>query len=222
MKSATELQTHFLSTYLNLRIGMAALAIVFPPVLWFGGEKLGIPLRASMSEYYHAELCCGSMRDVFVGLLFSIGAFLYLYKGYSTQENIALNVAGIFAAGIALFPMEINCKPDCSYITPHGVCVLGFFSGIAFALWFCAKDTLSWLPDENDRRRYVMAYRILGWLLPLSVVTAYGVTYWGRALTSYVYFVELFAVWTFAAYWIVKSLELKKSNAEVKALRGDA
>lgn len=201
---------------------MAALAILFPPILWFGGEKLGIPLRGSMSEYYHAELCCGSMRDVFVGILFAIGSFLYLYKGYSTKENIALNVAGTFAIGIAIFPMEINCKPDCSYITSHGVCVVGFFSGIAYALWCCAKDTLCELPDEAERRFFDKAYNILKWLLPLSVVAAYAVTYWGRALESYVFFVELFAVWTFAAYWALKSIELNKSNADALASRGEA
>ena len=222
MKHSAELQAHFLSTYLNLRIGLAVLSILFPLLLWFGGEKLGIPLRGSMSEYYHAERCCGSMRDVFVGLMFVIGTGLYLYKGYSTKENISLNIAGAFAVGVALLPMEINCKPNCSYITAHGVCVLGFFSGIAYSLWFCAKDTVDKLPSKDDQQFFRKAYNILGWLLPLSIIAAYIVTVFGRALSSYVFFVELIAVWTVAFYWIIKSYELSKSNAENAALKGDA
>lgn len=222
MKHSTELQVHFLSTYLNLRIGLAAISVAFPLLLWFGGEKTGIPLRGSMSEYYHAEGCCGSMRDVFVGLMFVVGTGLYLYKGYSTKENISLNIAGAFAVGVALLPMEINCKPNCSYITSHGICVFGFFFGIAFSLWFCSNDTIDKLGSEEDRRLFRKAYRILGWLLPLSLVAAYVITVLGRALTSYVFFVELIAVWTVAAYWIIKSFELSKSNAEHAALKGDA
>ena len=74
MKAAEDLQTHMKATYLSLRIGMAALAIAFPLLLWVGGHIFqSLPLQASMSAYYHS-----SMRDVFVGVLVAIGAFLYL------------------------------------------------------------------------------------------------------------------------------------------------
>lgn len=48
------------------------------------------------------------MRNVFVGLLFSTAAVLYLYKGFSEKENIALNVASIFLLVVALVPTSIT------------------------------------------------------------------------------------------------------------------
>jgi len=55
-----------------------------------------------MSAYYHT-----AMREVFVGILFAVGAYLYLYKGFSAVENIALNLAGTFAICIPLFPTPL-------------------------------------------------------------------------------------------------------------------
>ncbi len=81
-----ELLPHILSTYFILRIGMGIIAIAFPISLWFVGLLRGVELQTSMSAYYHT-----SMQDVFVGILFALGTFLYLYKGFSKGENIALN-----------------------------------------------------------------------------------------------------------------------------------
>jgi hypothetical protein len=63
-----------------------------------------------MSAYYHSG--GGAMRDEFVGILFAVGAFLCLYKGFTTFEY-ALNLAGAFVIGVAAFPMEWNCGTSC-------------------------------------------------------------------------------------------------------------
>src|SRR5215468_3157099 len=98
------LDKHILATYFTLRIGVAVIAIAFPLILGIVGKLYaGLPLQHSMSAYYHAINDGKSLRDVFVGILFAVGAFLYLYKGFSGKENIALNIAGILAVGIAIF-----------------------------------------------------------------------------------------------------------------------
>jgi hypothetical protein len=132
-------------TYFSLRVGVAVIAFLLPPLLWVGGKIAGFPLRASMSAYYYATpehplppvgpcakadaagatsadpgtLPAGTMRNWLVGLLFAVGAILYVYKGYTTRENIALNVAGLLAVGIALFPMPWTCGPSPRF-TMHG------------------------------------------------------------------------------------------------------
>lgn len=101
---ANELQRHFFSTYINLRYGMAAIAFALPIVLFTTGYLHGIPLQDSMSHYYFAlspedaTQKAYPVRTWFVGILFALAAFLYLYKGFSKKENIALNLAGLFAA----------------------------------------------------------------------------------------------------------------------------
>src|SRR3954463_16597110 len=102
--SSDELQKHILSTYFSLRLGIAIVGFSFPVVLWIVGALwANFPLLDSMSEYYRLLGNHGhSMRDLFVGPLFVIGACLYLYKGYSPLENVLLNLGGVSCIGIAL------------------------------------------------------------------------------------------------------------------------
>ena len=94
-----DLQRHITRTYMTLRVGVAAMGLALPLLLWVGSEEP----QSSMSACYHTR-----MGDVFVGLLFAIGACLYLYRGFSTRENIALNLAGILAFGVAVFPTPVE------------------------------------------------------------------------------------------------------------------
>ena len=94
----SELQHHMFTNYITLRISLALLAFGFPILLCLGGFLVNVPPQASMSEYYPFSNVAGwSLRDLFVGMLFSIGILLYVHRGYSYRENYALNLAGIFA-----------------------------------------------------------------------------------------------------------------------------
>jgi hypothetical protein len=61
----------------------------------------------------------GTMRNWFVGLLFAIGMILYINKGHSPKEDWALNFAGLFAVGVALFPMPWDCGSH--LLSLHGI-----------------------------------------------------------------------------------------------------
>ena len=81
---------------------MGIIGIFLPLLLWLVAYVISSQgLLPSMSAYYHSV-----SRDVFVGALFAIGAAAFLYKGYSYKENIAMNLAGIFAVGVAVFPTD--------------------------------------------------------------------------------------------------------------------
>jgi hypothetical protein len=99
----SELRAHVNSTYVSLRYGICLLGFSLPIVLIVGGGLIGWELQDSISQYYHTPL-----RDLFVGSLFGIGAFLYLYKGFSRRENLALNISGLALVCVALFPISIN------------------------------------------------------------------------------------------------------------------
>src|SRR5690349_17076820 len=78
IKDPEQLRKHITGTYTWLRYGIVAIAFLLPWVLWGVGQVLfNQSLLGSMSAYYRSP-----MRDVFVGGLWSIGAFLILYKGY--------------------------------------------------------------------------------------------------------------------------------------------
>jgi hypothetical protein len=100
------------SSYFRLRRGLALIALVFPILLWLRGGP--DELRTSISAYYHAppDGIFPSTRDLFVGVLCAVGAFLYFYKGYSKRKMAALNAAGIAALVIALVPVDYPYNPD--------------------------------------------------------------------------------------------------------------
>jgi hypothetical protein len=216
-----ELEDHIFSTYFTLRTGMAGLAIAFPFILAIGGFIYsGLPLQNSMSAYYHSTMDERSMRNWFVGLLFAIGAFLYLYKGFSDKEDIALNFAGIFAWGIALFPMEWGCSTNCSKFSIHGTCATLFFLCISFVCIVCSSDTMKLIVSEQSKRKYKIAYYILGGLMIGSPLLAFIITLLTQQPGSIIFYIEAVGVFAFALYWLVKSRELSATNIEKLALQG--
>ena len=160
------------------------------------------------------------MRDTFVGALVAIGVFLYLYKGFSRQENWALNVAGVLAVGMAMVPTGPRCGDGGGAFTLHGTFAVLFFLSIAYVCVFRAPYTLSLIRDTREATRLRTAYRGLGALMVLSPAAAAALTILlpRAARGRSVFFVEALAVFTFATYWLIKSREMSATNAERLAL----
>jgi hypothetical protein len=210
------LQRHMAGTYFSLRLGIAVIGTALPVLLWLGGRFLDhASLRGSMSAYYYSH----SMRNVFVGSLVTVGALLYLYKGFSREENWALNLAGVFAVGVALVATtEPGVRGPA--LTWHATFAVLFFVAIAYVCVFRASDTLSLVNDEKHRARLRRVYKALGaamLVVPLGVV-ALTFLIWGGNESPMKFFLEAGAVWVFGAYWVAKSIELATTNAEQAAL----
>jgi hypothetical protein len=215
------IQQLILSTFFSLRVGTGVIGVLFPIVLVLGGWlHAGIAVQNSLSAYYHALGPTGlSMRDWFVGGLFALGACLYLYKGFSLRENLALNAAGVFAVSIAVNPMY---RPEGTgpKISVHGVSAFLFFLAIAFVAVFCGDETLCEIHDPKIRARYKQAYGFLAILMvasPISVV----VMNWLHKNNRYILMLEVAGIYAFAAFWFTKTRELRFSSADKKALKGE-
>lgn len=212
--NAARLQEHMRRTYLNVRYGIAIIGAALPLLLWIGSQRL----LGSMSAYYYTR-----MGDVFVGALVSIGVFLYLYKGFSTMENWALNAAGMFVVGVALIPTGAPGEAQTTRTTAHVALAVLFFLCIAYVAIFRASDTLSLIADPQRAQRLKHTYRILGVIMAVSPLIAVVLAFvvdphsTGRSLKL---FVEVFGVWAFAAYWLVKSREISETGAVKLALEG--
>jgi hypothetical protein len=220
-----ELQLHILSTYNSLRIGMFAVAAAAPIVIVLWGLLFHVDWQNSISAYYFApnankwEYSVYPGRVLFVGILFALGSFLYLYKGFSKREDIALNLAGLCALGVALFPMyqELHYIPFSNRL--HFTFAILLFICMAYTAIFCHEETLQWVADENRRMRYKVTYHVIGWFMGLFPLIGLGLALI-FGLEKHVFWIEAAGIWAFAAYWYTKSRELKESEAEVKAVRG--
>jgi hypothetical protein len=90
-----------LVSYLTLRRVVGLLGVTLPFILEFWGFGLCRcgDLQPSISDYYGLRT-----RDAFVGILFTIAWFLFTYRGYDRKDDIAGNLACVFALGVALLP----------------------------------------------------------------------------------------------------------------------
>ena len=163
------------------------------------------------------------MRNWFVGSLFFIGAAMFRMKGFSHVEDWLLNIAGVMAPCVALFPMAWPC-PICHQLSLHLLhfpCAMAFFLCVASTCIFCADKTLKEMPPVPGRdrviRRYRTAYRILATVMVLAPIAGWLLAYNSgqEALVA-----ETAAVWAFGIYWIVKTLELKRSQVERRIMNG--
>jgi hypothetical protein len=222
-------------TYFSLRWAAAIIGLAFPLILTIGGGFNHLTLRDSLSAYYHAynhpggtsslsasDIACGAMtskqlaeipedgpmRNEFVGLLFAIGAVLYVNKGHTNKENILLNVAGGFAWGIALFPMPWSCRPR-GPVSPHGVFAVLFFVAIASILIFCSKDTIDCLPVQR-RPHYLRWYYILAGVMLTSPLSAVVINDFIPEQKSKTLALEWLGIYAFSLYWIIRTREIKE------------
>lgn len=129
-KTTTSADPQVLS-YLGLRKAVGIIGIALPFVLAFGKILLESPgIRGSISSYYYT-----SMRDVLVGSLCAIGVFMLSYRGYERKDDIAGDLAFIFAVGVALFPTtpDVNVTPRDKII---GILHLAFAASLFLTLAF--------------------------------------------------------------------------------------
>jgi hypothetical membrane protein len=241
----TNIQKQMMATFLSLRVGVRVIGILFPFLLWGGGKIAGLHLADSMSAYYHASPDCvdprrpepkapcsvrplptgiGPMRNWFVGILFVMGACLYLIKGSSKWENAFLTIAGILAMCVAIFPMPWT-DAQATGFPIHYVSAVTFFILIAFVCMFCSGKTLKYMPHNIPNRakviaRYKLRYRVLAIAMVLSPVAAYAFNEFTRQ-NRLGFWAEAFGILAFGIYWLVKTKELSLSDVERRALKGD-
>lgn len=206
------------ASYFLLRRGLALLALALPILLWLGGGW--DHLQGSISAYYHYSAAgdlnygAGTVRDVLVGILWAAGAFLFFYKGYSWQEDWALNVAGVAAVCLALFPMDWpsddSAQPSLVSIV-HSISAVLLFLAMAYVCLFRSGDTVGLMKDEERQRVFKRRYVVLGTLMiviPLTVVLLHYLVPGPADTSPLVFAIEVAGIYVFAAYWLVKSHEI--------------
>lgn len=203
------------TSYFILRNGIAAIALAFPVILLVG---VGLDdVQASLSAYYHFSPAspraygAGEMRDVFVGALCTIGAFLLFYRGCTVREDLALNVAGVAAILVAIFPMDwpADGGPMTATARVHFASAAIFFAMIGYVCVFRAGDTLP-VHDAARRRRFALVYRGFGILMIAVPCVIYVLHRLGpRPANNHLELVvELAGVVVFAGFWLTKGYEI--------------
>ncbi|WP_162806489.1 hypothetical protein [Sphingosinicella terrae] len=207
------------TSYVIMRNGIGALGLALPIVLIVGGGLDHV--QPSLSAYYHfsearpGDYGAGTLRDAFVGMLCAIGAFLFFYRGHSLQEDFALNVAGIAAILVALFPMDwpAGALPAMTRTTKlHSLSATAFFVMVAYVCVFRGRDTLCIMGNAGRRRRFERLYLVIGIAMLATPASIAALQLWPATRSGHsIILVEVAGVFVFAAYWLIKGFEIRSS-----------
>jgi hypothetical protein len=215
-------RTDILKTYVYLRVGVGAVALALPLILWQVGKHwagISIEDANSMSGYYNEVGPTGrSMRDVFVGGLFFMGGVMLLYKGFSRLEDWLLNVAGVGSIVVALVPTAARGVPSPSRFTVHGFAAYTAFACMAVVCWVCSKSTLREM-DPDKRKYWRGTYGFFSAVMLIAPAIAVVLKAIGTDYNAFTFRLEWMGLAAFGAYWIAKSVEISQTEADKKALR---
>lgn len=217
------------------RMLIGSVALLFPIIclilFWVCVQNLIQP--TSISVTYHF----GS-RDVFCGLLFVVGAFLFTYRGWNTVEYWLANFASLCAITVALAPTSINlhwinefgipfeenqclvktsdiCITSSHAFTPYihqtaAIVLISILFIFCWGFYSRAKDKLKMFPQNKNIRRRSRIY--LGCLIamPLSVMWAAKIYFTKGEVVGdpSLFYVEWVCLWAFAISWLVASKQL--------------
>lgn len=157
----------------------------------------------SISASYHQG---GWARDIFVGFLFAISAFLLAYNGRSRLQMLLSKVAALAAICIAMFPCKCEYHPE---IVPyiHGVSAAVMFIVLAVFCYSFYRRAL----DKGHIQAKVRAvvYAICGITIAVSILVLVTDHLLSGAISSRIvrltFYGEAAGLIAFGIAWLVAS-----------------
>ncbi len=198
--------------YRALRLLMGIIAFALPFVVTI----ISTTTLTSISASYYTEA-----RDIFVGLLFVVSAFLIAYNGHTSSEAWASKAASIAAVVAALNPTSCDsCTPELQSRIHYYAAVIFFGILAYFCLGPFRKNTKG---QKGKKGRRAKIYFICGWIIIICMLTmglakltlsdqirdSLYITYWG----------ELIALWAFGVAWMVAGKVFRPLVDDEEALR---
>ncbi len=202
-------------SYLGLRKAIGIIGTSLPFVLAFGKMLIESPgIESSISEYYYTD-----MRDVFVGSLCAIAVFLMSYRGYDRKDDIAGDLACVFAIGVALFPTTpaVNTSSQAALTgTIHIICAFSFFLTLAyFSLVLFRKTDPDKTPSQRKMQRNrvytVCGYTILASIAMIAILALIPSENPVMKLDPF-FWLESLAVVAFGISWLTKGQAILKDE----------
>ena len=195
-------------SYLTLRkvVGAIGMALPIGVMIWGWSLCSCREIRPSISHYYS-----GRTGDLFVGALFTIAWFLFAYRGQDRADDIAGDLAWLFALGVVLFPHDATPPQSTLHFFSAAALflVLAYFS---LALFTKTGGTIAQMTPQKVKRNRV--YKVCG-VVMLGCIAAIGAVklgYFAFTIGSIppVFFLETLALEAFGISWLVKGETLWK------------
>lgn len=194
-------------SYLTLRriIGVLGVSLPLIVALWAVADSGSWEVLPSISDYYSLRT-----RDALVGILFAIAFFLLAYRGHERKDDVAGDLACIFALGVALFPNSGNTFER----VVHFASAAALFLVLAyFSMFLFTKSGGSMTPRKRMRN---VVYRTCGVTMVgcIALIGLYSLLPANTGLSGLkpVFWLEALALWAFGLSWFVKGETLLRDQ----------
>ncbi len=185
---------------IKMIVGLIALSLATLTSLFSATEI------TSISASYHEG---GWARNIFVGFLFAIAAFLMAYNGRSRPEMILSKIAGIAAIGIAMFPCGCGGHEEIIK-NVHGISAAVMFGILVVFCYFFYKRASD--KGHIQARIRAMAYAACGIAILLSILVIALDHLIGGSISlripRLVFYGEAVGLIAFGIAWLLASLTL--------------
>lgn len=183
---------HPIFDYRTLRLAMGVIALSLPLLVAFIANQR---LESVSASYYT------NARDVFVGLMFVVAAFLFAYNGWTLAQACASKLAALGAMLLALFPTACKvCEPSANS-TVHQIGAALLFSILAYFLLGPFRQKTKGQGGKKALRANI--YLVCGWLIILSMLAIIALPDTIKHDYRVVFWAEAVALFAFGAAWIV-------------------
>ncbi|HGN0599480.1 TPA: hypothetical protein ACKRJ1_002530 [Pseudomonas aeruginosa] len=213
-------------TYRRLRL-LVCLALIGMPLAIAGVSAIfGVPLQYSLSDYYFVVVDGGLPRALFIIFLAFLGGTLFAYRGLNDTDNLIHNLAGIFAIGVAIFPM--GCDPE-----EHKHCFPGMLHELhlpsAGLLYLAALASVWYAGGPPLKRALGKLSEPIKWLSELRKIQIFSAVLMTVGIAaffmhklkpyllpefSWVFWIEYMGFLGFGIYWLRLLLFIDSANKE--------
>lgn len=177
------------------------------------GELVFEPADAEAvdQQVLNAFYVCNLLHDFFLLLGFTEDAGNFQSRNFSgagrDHDQLEVAVLDTSVEGLADMRSRIDGNP------PRLLC-------LALVAWLSPGRSLKLMQDSRLRARYGLAYRGVGVFMALFPLIAWLLTTLLGRPGKLVFVVEALGLLGFAGFWVLKSYEMKETQAEMKALSG--
>ena len=187
----------------TMKLIVGLIAILIASVTSFV-STLGEPLTSISESYFAGDWS----RNIFVGCLFAISAFLLSYNGQTAAHKVTSRIAALAGVGVAMFPCK--CRGDLEILPyVHYISAGVMFSILAFfCIEFYRHAKHKGHPEAHVR---ALIYLACFWVMVLSMALLlvngiWGVDLgWNESAPRLVFFGEATALLAFGISWLVAS-----------------
>lgn len=182
---------------MKLLVGLIALFLAY-----FTAVFSQTPLQ-SISESYHQG---GWPRDIFVGSLFAISAFLLAYNGETRREMLLSKIAAAAGMAIAMFPCECDGHDQ---IIPyvHGTAAATMFLILAAFCYIFLRR--AWAKGHTYGKRRAYIYAICAAVILAAILIMVFDHLLARALSAKIgrltFYCERAGLMAFGVSWLTAS-----------------